>query len=63
MIRRIPRIAAAPCMIDHGLRKILMATTMKAATVEVQANTDATLRRLASAVVLGVAGSFPKKPK
>ena len=32
-----------------------MATTMKAATVEVQANTDATLRRLASAVVLGVA--------
>jgi cation diffusion facilitator family transporter len=55
VLRRISRIAAAPCMIDNCLRKILMATTMKAATVKVQANTDATLRRLASAVVLGVA--------
>src|SRR6202051_524679 len=42
-------------MIDNCIRKILMATTMKAAAVKVHANTDAALRRLASAVVLGVA--------
>jgi ferrous-iron efflux pump FieF len=61
---RTPPIAVSPREADNrlvnhargaNLRKNLMAKTMKAPAHRVRANTDATLRRLASAVVLGTA--------
>jgi ferrous-iron efflux pump FieF len=42
-------------VIDNCVRKVIMVNAMKSAVVKVHANADATLRRLASAVVLGAA--------